>query len=398
MADIPSESSDTNPEIDLRGGLPEGLEMFEVIEDPRSGNATRHPFGSILFISLCAVLCGMDTCEDFVRFAKARREWLEKWVALPNGIPCGNTFLRIFAAIDPQRFAQCIAEFVAAVCPDLAGQLVALDGKTLRGSRKADESTVQIVSAWACHNGLTLAQRAVDSKSNEITAVPKLLRQLNLKGAVVSIDAMGAQKKIAIAIIHAGADYLLALKGNQGTLHEEVRAFFEDSDSLAYGRKKGAVVDVCEQYDKGHGRVEKRVCTVTDYLGWLPAKVRREWLGLRTIVRVQSRAELSDGRVREDTRYYLSSLAPEAARHLELSRAHWGIENSCHWVLDVVFAEDQARARCGDAAQNLSCLRRIALNMLKKDSVRPGEPIRGKRIYAALDPAYLEAIIGVRQM
>jgi predicted transposase YbfD/YdcC len=298
----------------------------------------------------------------------------------------------------PQRFAQCIAEFVGAVCPDLAGQLVALDGKTLRGSRKADESTVQIVSAWACHNRLTLAQRAVDSKSNEITAVPKLPGHLNLSGAVVSVDAMGAQRKIATAILHAGADYLLALKGNQGTLHEEVRAFFEDPDSLAYGREKGAVVDVREQHDKGHGRVEKRVCTVTDYLGWLPAKVRREWLGLRSVVRVESRAELGDGRVREDTRYYLSSLPPETARHLELGRAHWGIEISCHWVLDVVFSEDQARARCGDAAQNLSCLRRIALNMLKKDTVRPGNPIRGKRTYAALDPAYLEAIIGLRQM
>lgn len=372
--------------------------MFEVIEDPRGGNATRHPFGSILFIALCAVLCGMDTCEDFVRFAKARREWLEKWIALPKGIPCGNTFLRVFAAIDPQRFTQCIAEFVAGICPDLSGQLVALDGKTLRGSRKADESTVQIVSAWACHNGLTLAQRAVDSKSNEITAVPKLLRHLNLTGAVVSIDAMGAQRKIAIAIIHAGADYLLALKGNQGTLHEEVRAFFEDPGSLAYAREKGAVVDVHEHHDKGHGRVEKRVCTVTDHLGWLPAKVRREWLGLRSIVRVESRAELSDGRVREDTRYYLSSLPPEAARHLKLTRAHWSIENSCHWVLDVVFGEDQARARCGDAAQNLSCLRRIALNMLNHEPLRPAEPIRGKRIYAALDPSYLEAIIGLRQM
>jgi len=372
--------------------------MFEVIEDPRTGNATRHPFGSILFIALCAVLCGMDTCEDFVRFAKARRVWLEKWIALPGGIPCGNTFLRVFAAIDPQRFTECMAAFVSSVCPELAGQLVAIDGKTLRGSRKADESTVQIVSAWACHNGLTLTQRAVDSKSNEITAVPKLLRHLNLKGAVVSMDAMGAQKKIAIAIMHAGADYLLALKGNQGTLHNEVREFFEDPASLEYAAGKGGVVDTCEHHDKGHGRTEKRVCTVTDWLGWLPAKVRREWLGLKSIVRVESHVTLGDGRVREDTRYYLSSLPPDAARHLELSRAHWRIENSCHWVLDVVFREDQARARCGDAAQNLSSLRRIVLNLLKNDPVRPKEPIRGKRIYAALDPSYLESLLNLRQM
>ena len=177
-----------------------------------------------------------------------------------------------------------------------------------------------------------------------------------------------------------------------------MKAYFEDAGNLDYARQKRAEVDVCEQHDKGHGRVEKRVCTVTDHLDWLPAKVRREWLGLRSIVRVESRAELSDGRVREDTRYYLSSLPPDAARHLELTRAHWSIENSCHWVLDVVFGEDSARARCGDAAQNLSCLRRIALNMLKQDKVRPKEPIRGKRIYAALEPKYLEAILGLSQM
>jgi len=372
--------------------------MFEVIEDPRSGNATRHPFGSILFIALCALLCGMDTCEDFVRFAKAREDWLRKWIALPGGIPCGNTFLRVFAAIDPGRFTECLAAFVTAVCPDLAGKLVAIDGKTLRGSRKADESTVQIVSAWACHNGITLARRAVDAKSNEITAVPKLLRQLNLKGAVVSLDAMGAQRQIAIEIIHAGADYLLALKGNQATLHDEIRAFFAEEANLAYAREKGGVVETVEQHDKGHGRIEKRVCTVTDWLHWLPAQTRRDWLGLRTLVQVESHTTLAGGRERTDTRYYLSSLPPDAARHLELSRAHWGIENSCHWVLDVVFGEDQCRARCGDAAQNLSTLRRIALNLLKTETVRPREPLRGKRIYAALDPAYLEAILGLPQM
>lgn len=384
--------------IDFRHGLPEGLEMFDLIEDPRIGNATRHPFGSILFISLCALLCGMNTCEDFVRFAKAREEWLKKWIALPNGIPCANTFLRVFAAIDPVAFTECLAAFVGRLCPELAGRLVAIDGKTLRGSRKADESTVQIVSAWACHNGITLSQQAVDQKSNEITAVPKLLRLLNLKGAIVSVDAMGTQLKIAIAIIQAGADYLLALKGNQGTLHDDVRKFFEDPANLDYAREKGGTVQTTEHHDKGHGRIEKRVCTVTDWLGWIPEKVRRGWLGLRSIVRIESHVTLANGKVREEVRYYISSLAPDAAQHLELSRGHWSIENSCHWVLDVVFREDDARARCGDAAQNLSTLRRIALNLLKTETSKPKEPIRGKRIYAALDPSYLEAIIGLRQM
>lgn len=388
----------TKTAIDFRRGLPEGLEMFDVIEDPRSGNATRHPFGSILFIALCALLCGMNTCEDFVRFAKAREEWLEKWIPLPEGITCANTFLRVFAAIDPVAFTECLAAFVARICPDLAGRLVAIDGKALLGSRKPDESTVQIVSAWACHNGITLSQRAVDHKSNEITAVPKLLRHLNLKGAIVSIDAMGTQLKIAIAIIQAGADYLLALKGNQGTLHDDVREFFQDPANLGYAREKGGTVQTFEHHDKGHGRIEKRACTVTDWLDWLPAKVRRDWLGLRSIARVESHTTLANGKVRVEIRYYISSLPPDAAQHLELSRAHWGIENSCHWVLDVVFREDESRARCGDAAQNLSTLRRIALNLLKTETAKPKESIRGKRIYAALDPSYLEAIIGLRQM
>ena len=388
----------TETAVDFRRGLPEGLEMFDVIEDPRSGNATRHPFGSILFIALCALLCGMNTCEDFVRFAKAREEWLRKWIPLPNGIPCANTFLRVFAAIDPVAFTECLAAFVTRICPELAGRLVAIDGKTLRGSRKADESTVQILSAWACHNGITLSQRAVDHKSNEITAVPKLLRHLNLKGAIVSIDAMGTQLKIAIAIIQAGAGYLLALKANQGTLHDDVREFFQDPGNLDYAREKGGTVQTAEHHDKGHGRIEKRVCTVTDWLDWLPAKVRRDWLGLRTIVRIESHTTLACGKTRGEVRHYLSSLPPDAAQHLQLSRAHWGIENSCHWVLDVVFREDEARARCGDAAQNLSTLRRIALNLLKTETAKPKEPIRAKRIYAALDPSYLESIIGIRQM
>ncbi len=188
---------------------------------------------------------------------------------------------------------------------------------------------MQILSAWACHNGITLSQRAVDHKSNEITAVPKLLRHLNLKGAIVSIDAMGTQLKIAIAIIQAGADYLLALKANQGTLHDDVREFFQDPGNLDYAREKGGNVQTIEHPDKGHGRIEKRVCTVTDWLDWLPAKVRRDWLGLRSIVGIESH---------------------------------------------------------------------IALDLLKTATAKPKEPIRGKRICAALDPSYLEAIIGIRQM
>ncbi len=205
----------------------------------------------------------MNTCEDFVRFAKAREQWLRKWIDLPNCIVCANTFLRVFAAIDPVSFTGCLAAFVSRTCPDLAGKLVAIDGKALRGSRKADESTVRILSVRACHNSLTLSQRAVHAMSNEITGVPKLLRHLNLKGAIVRIDAMGTQLKIAIAIMRSGSDYLLALKGNEGFLHDDVRAFFADPENLEYARQKGGTVDTAEHHDKGHGRIEKRICTVT---------------------------------------------------------------------------------------------------------------------------------------
>jgi len=228
--------------------------------------------------------------------------------------------------------------------------------------------------------------------------VPKLLRLLDLKGAIVTLDAMGAQRKIAIEIIHQGADFLLALKGNQETLHDDVKAFFEDPESLVYAEQKGATVATAEEVDKGHGRVEKRVCTVTDFLDWLPAKTRRDWLGLKSIVRLESETTLSNGTTRQDTRYYLSSMEPDALHHLGCSRGHWGIENSCHWVLDVIFGEDQCRARSGHAAQNLSTLRRLVLNLLKTETTKPKEPIRGKRIYAALDQTYLEQIIGLPQM
>lgn len=225
---------------------------------------------------------------------------------------------------------------------------------------------------------------------------PKLLRPPQPQGRHRGIDATGTQLKIAI--IQAGADYLLALRDNQGNLHDDVRAFFNDPENLGYAREKGGKLEIVEHHDKGHGRIEKRICPVTDWLDWMPAKVHDSWLGFKSIVRIDRHPTLPGGKVREDTRYYISSLEPDASRHLELSRGPWGIENSCHWVIDVVSREDEARARCGDAAQNLSTLRRISLNLLKSETTKPKEPIRGKRIYAALDPAYLEAIIGPRQM
>lgn len=376
------------------GGFPPGMEAFEKLTDPRNGRAKRHYFGEVLFIALAAMVSGMDDFADFERFAQERKEWLRKWLKLPHGTPSDDTFRRIFTALDPDTFCECFITFVATLSSRLGQELVAIDGKTLRGSFKAADKSdaLHLISAWATGSGLTLGQLMVDSKTNEITAVPKLLRQIDVKGCVVSLDAMGCQKKIAIAIRHAEADYLLSLKGNHGTLHSEVRGLFADSAALEAARISGKVVARASCHDKGHGRIEERHITVTDHLDWLDAKERRSWLDLRSLVHVRSVRIKADGSRSEEDRYWLTSLAPDAEKLLELSRCHWGIENQCHWVMDVTYGEDGSRIRNGHAARNVSLLRRLAHNLLKHDqTVR--DSIAGKRKRACLSTATLERFL-----
>lgn len=398
---MPNDLSHSKPERpDYSKGFPEGLEIFETLTDPRNGPATRHYFGELLFIAIAAMLCGMDTCADFARFAKSRKSWLQQWLKLPGGAPCANTFLRLFAAIDPTSFYHCLRVFVLKQLPHLEGKLINIDGKSLRGSRKDNAVMVQMVSAWIAQEGLTIAQQAVDKKSNEITAVPLILRQLDLKGAIVSLDAMSTQRSTAKEIKDAQADYLLALKGNQETIHQSV---IEAFDSLATIDEAG--VDEAEKstktiaqhttVNKGHGRIEKRTATVISSSEWLKKELSSKWQGLQSLVRIESETLMGKGKTRGESRYYLSSLEPDAEKLLEYTRAHWSIENQCHWVLDVVFDEDGCRARSGNAASNLSTLRRIVLNILKLDQQKPKEAIRGKRIHAVLDDSYLEHLMGL---
>lgn len=379
------------------GGFPPGMEAFETLADPRDGRAKRHYFGEVLFISLAAMVSGMDDFEDFERFAQERGEWLRGWLKLPNGVPSDDTFRRIFTALDAEAFGDCFIGYTAALSRRLGQELVAIDGKTLRGSfQNPDKSdALHLISAWATASGLTLGQLLVDSKTNEITAVPKLLRQLDVAGCVVSLDAMGCQKKIAIAIRHAEADYLLALKGNHGTLHGEVRDLFADAAALEAAATGGKAVARASSHDKGHGRIEERHLTVTGHLDWLDGKERRSWLDLRSLVHLRSVRHLADGSRSEEDRYWLSSLAPDAEHLLKLVRGHWGIENQCHWVMDVVYGEDASRIRSGEAARNLSLLRRLGHNLLRHDTTVK-DSISGKRKRACLSTTTLEVFLKLR--
>jgi predicted transposase YbfD/YdcC len=379
-----------------RDGFPDCLDAFRQLPDPRHSPATRHYFGEILFIALAATVSGMDGFEDIAVFSREREDWLRGHLELPNGLPGADTYARVFAAIDPQAFLECFTALVASRCPALEGELVAIDGKTLRRSgTKGGRKALHVISAWAGSRGITLGQLAVGEKSNEITAVPKLLRQLDVKGCVVSLDAMGCQHRTTVAIAHAGADWLLALKGNQGTLHEGAVALFADEAALEWIVADGGTVARHEDTDGGHGRVEQRRLCVTDHLAWIDPKERRKWLGLRSVLCVESVRHLPGAAAVTARRYWLSSLPPDAPRLLELVRGHWAIENRCHWVMDVVFNEDQSRIRSGHAAKNMSLLRRLTHNLLQTSLELAGKSVRSKRLAAALNPKRLAAFLGL---
>ena len=379
-----------------REGFPDCLDTFRQLPDPRQSPATRHYFGEILFIALAATISGMDGFDDIEVFSREREDWLRGYLELPNGLPSADTYARVFAAIDPQAFMECFTGFVAKRCPALEGELVAIDGKTLRRSgTKGGRKALHVISAWAGIRGITLGQLAVGEKTNEITAVPKLLRQLDVKGCVVSLDAMGCQHRTAVTIAHAGADWLLALKGNQGTLHDGAVAMFADEAALEWIAENGGEISHHAETDAGHGRVEERRLWVTGHLDWIDPKERRKWLGLRSVLCVESVRHLPGEEPVTSRRYWLSSLPPDAPRLLALVRGHWGIENRCHWVLDVVFNEDQSRIRTGHAAKNMSLLRRLTHNLLQTSPELAGKSVRSKRLAATLNPARLGAFLGL---
>lgn len=371
------------------------VECFQEMEDPRIDRAREHKLVDILVIGLCSMITVGENFTDMEDFGKAKSDWLKSFLELPGGIPSHDTFNRVFSAIDPGCFLECFIRWVKGRCPTLDGDVVAIDGKAQRRALNEGESIPYIVSAWASDNGLVLGQVKVDEKSNEITAIPELLRALELEGCVVTIDAMGCQKEIAANIIDEGAHYVLALKGNHATVHEEVRTFFHDAvppcASECADTAEKDKMDFFQTTEKGHGRIETRRYWQSTDIGWF--EDRKLWKDLCSFGMVESIRKVK-GKSSIERRYYLNSLPLNAKHFGKAVRDHWGVENKVHWTMDVIFGEDQSRARTQYAAQNLATLRRIVLNLLKKDNT-PKLSLRRKRTKAALDEKFLQELLGI---
>jgi len=366
-------------------------EQFAQLEDPRVARARRHELLDIIIIAVCGVICGADSWVDIEEFGKAKLDWFGSFLDLPNGIPSHDTFGRVFARLNPEGFQRCFLAWAEALQEGTQGKLVALDGKTLRRShdQARGKSALHLLSAWASENHLVLGQRKVEGHSNEITAIPALLDLLALEGCTVTIDAMGTQKEIARQVKERGADYVLALKGNQGRLYQEVAESFQEGRKAEFA---GIAHDRQETVNGGHGRVEvRRYWTIFDpeYLSYLDPKGK--WAGLRSIGMVE--AERHEGEKRTvETRYYLSSLAGNAREFGHAVRGHWDIENGLHWVLDVAFREDESRVRTGYAQENLATLRRLALTLLRREqNARVG--VKAKRLKAGWSEDYLLTVL-----
>ena len=370
--------------------LPSLFDIFTCVTDPRYSHRVEHSLPDVLTIAVCGVLIGADTFEEIALWAQEKEPWLRQYLSLPNGIPAHDTFARLFGLIDPQQFEAAFRRWVAEVLPGLSPQVVALDGKTSRRSAKAGEAPLHLVSAFAADAGMILGQQATAAKSNEKAAIPELLATLALEGCIVTIDAMGTQPSIAQAIRDRQADYMLAVKRNQPQLKDAIDDFFALFQSAAADQTPH---QVSEDVNKDHGRQETRRCYVFDALECLPKPGR--WPDLRSFVVIESTREVN-GKVTQERRYYISSLAPEADRLAKAVRQHWGIENQVHWCLDVTFADDQMRARTAYAGHNLAILKRLTLNLIRLDPVPRKGSFKVKRVIAATSDEYRAHLLGLK--
>ncbi|MCP5101556.1 MAG: ISAs1 family transposase [Chloroflexi bacterium] len=365
------------------------IQHFESVEDPRRQAGLRHPLMEVLFIAICAIVSGADDWVAVERFGNAKIRWFKTYLPLKHGIPSHDTFGSVFGVLDPEQFAEAFIGWMKMIAA-ISG-VIALDGKTVRHSfdKSLKKSAIHMVSAWSAVNRLVLGQVKVDSKSNEITAIPKLLRLLAIKGCLITIDAMGCQTAIAEQIVDQGGDYLLAVKKNQKHLYEDIHYLFKHAvanNFLAEGFDEERTVD------KGHGRLEIRHCQVIAHSEWLNyLRGYGQWKNLQCVVKIQSNRR-AKGKRKPEFRYYICSRIASAADLLAAVRSHWGVENNVHWVLDVTFDEDGSRVRKGNAQQNFATMRRIALNILNQDKTSK-DSLKGKRQLAGWDESYLEQLV-----
>ncbi len=354
---------------------------FSGLNDPRIKRNKKHLLSDIVILTIIAVLCGAESWDSIELFGKTKVDFLKTFLKLPNGIPSHDTINRVFSMLNPKKFEKLFAQWAASLKDkDIDLELIAIDGKTARGSKDTfhGQSPIHLVNAWAGHNGLVLGQCKSEGKSNEITTIPLLLEILDIKDSVVTIDAMGTQTKIAEGIVKGEGDYVLALKGNQKELQEETHSIFRVQQPAS----------IHEVTEKGHGRIETRKCEVINDLEFLHGK--EKWEGLSSIIKITTQRIVRD-KTEHETRYYISSLNTPADRFNQYIRMHWGVENSLHWTLDMTFGEDSQRKRTGMAAQNFALVNKIALNILKKDTSKGS--LKSKRLKAGWDNKFLLKLI-----
>ena len=368
------------------------IQAFSILPDPRTGPAQRHDLKEMMVMTLSAVLCGADNWVDVAEWASDNEDWLKKYLVLENGTPSHDTFGRVFRLLNAEVFEQCFRRWIADIGGDVKG-VIALDGKTLCGSRDGANTALHMVSAFATQSGLCLGQEGTRGKGNEIVAIKALLEALTLKDCTVTIDAIGCQKEIAEKIVGQGGNYLLALKANQGTLFEAVAEFYAEGQRHGFG---SLAVSRFETLEKDHGRIETRRHVWVSKLDWMEPSLRGEWKNLAGVGMVERQREIK-GQVSVERTFYIGSKGIASAQALaEAARGHWGVENRLHWVLDVTFREDECRVRAGHAPRNLSTIRKFALTLLRQDQQYPKRSLRSRRKTADRLTDYRESLLGLQ--